>query len=82
MKFHKKELNKLFIVRWEDARAGLTVSLAEFVKYGFAMKETVGWLKYYDKEKIIVATERTLTDEDEFDLTIIPRRNITEMQEL
>ena len=80
MKLYKKELNKLVKVIWKDAKSAISANLHDFVKSGFAIKRSVGWLKYFDKEKIVIASENTISDEDEFDLTMIPFDWVTEME--
>jgi len=81
MKLLKREIDKLFLVKWKDAKGEIRASLTDFIKKGFAINTTVGWLKYYDKEKIVLASERTEGDADIFDLTMIPFDHIIEMAE-
>ena len=73
MRLCKKNLDKLCKIRWKDAKGGIRQSLVEFIKDGFAVNVTVGWLKHYDKEKIVIASEYTEKDFDTFDLCMIPR---------
>jgi len=69
MKLYKKELGKVCLITWSDAWTELDTTLVEFLNQGFANKETVGWLEYFDKEKIIICTERSGMRKD---LTMIP----------
>lgn len=80
MELYKKELNKLVVVRWKDAKGIIRGSLNTFVKEGFAINITVGWLKYFDADKIITASEYTVGDEETFDLCMIPRDWIEEVK--
>lgn len=50
MRLYKKELNKLCKVTWYDARSEIRTELAPFIKEGFAIIISVGWLKYFDKK--------------------------------
>ena len=78
MKLLKRDIGKLFLVRWEDANSEYATTLEDFLKKGFAVKESVGWLKHFDKDKIIFASERC---ENTFDLTMLSPDWVIEMTE-
>ena len=80
MKLYKKEIGKLCVIKWKDAKGGIRCSLQDFIKSGFAINITVGWLKYFDKEKVITASECTVGDDDVFDLCLIPYDWIVEIR--
>ncbi len=46
MKLNKKNINQLCIVTWRDAKSEIGVSLTSFLKEGFIINKTVGWLTY------------------------------------
>ena len=81
MKLQKKHLNKLFIVTWKDAKGEVSCTLSDFLREGWMINKTVGWLKYFDKEKVIIATETSELN-DILDLSWLPRGWITSMEEI
>jgi len=80
MKLYKKELNKLCVVKWKDAKGIIRGEMNKFIKDGFAVNVTVGWLKYFDSDKIVMASEFTVGDDEVFDLNMIPRDWIEELK--
>ena len=71
MKLYKKNLGQLCILRWKDAKGQMGTTLQAFVKEGFMVNKTVGWLEYFDKEKVVLVTERSEQVEN-VDAVMIP----------
>ena len=72
MKLYRKNLNQLCIITWKDAKGDMNVTLAAFLKDGWEINTTVGWLIYFDNEKIVLATEKSELCEGK-DLVWIPK---------
>lgn len=72
MKLNKKNLNKLCIITWKDAKGSMGTTLQAFLKEGFITNETVGWLVHYDLDKVVLCTERA-KEIDNGDFVLIPR---------
>ena len=79
MRLSKKSLNKLAIVAWEDAKGQMGTTLQAFLKEGFIVNETVGWLVYYDLKKVVLQTERSV-GMDSGDFVMIPRGWIVKIE--
>jgi len=79
MRLSKKNLNQLCIVTWKDAKGVQGDTLSSFLKEGWMVNKTVGWLKYYDKEKVITASEMS-EGREELDMVWIPRGWITDVE--
>jgi len=71
MRLSKKNLNQLCIITWKDAKGSIGVTLKDFLKEGWMINKTVGWIVYFDKEKVILATEIN-DNSDTKDLVWIP----------
>ena len=71
MKLYKKNLNSLCILTWKDAKGQMGATLATFLKEGFIINKTVGWLEHFDKEKVVLSTEKS-ENSDTMDLVMIP----------
>ncbi len=75
------KINKLYKIYWDDAKSEHAITLNEFVKKGFAKKESVGWVVYEDDDKIVQCSEKV--GESEFkqdmsgDFTMIPKAWVT-----
>lgn len=80
MKLYKKEIGKLFLTTWKDAWAESGITLRDALKKGFEVNHTIGWLRYFDNDKIIISHEYSDHCEVE-DFSFIPRDWIIEMEE-
>jgi len=81
MRFYKREIGKKVIIKWDDTISHLAVKLEQVLKEGCAKKTNIGWLAYYDKDKVILKSEKWAGD-DSGDYTLIPRGMITEVRVL
>lgn len=81
MKLYKKELNKLCKVVWKDARYETGITLREMIKKEFEVNTSVGWLRHFTKEYVIISAEYSLYSEGE-DFTLVPIEWITELEML
>ena len=79
MKLNKKNINQLCIVTWKDAKCEAGATLTAFLKEGFFINKTVGWVMYYDKDKLVIATEKCANTET-MDMVMIPRLWVDEIE--
>ena len=75
-------IDKIVLVTWKDAKSELGTSLGEFVKRGFVINNSVGWLKLYDEEKVVLCSEKAINADDSDDFTMIPTQWIIDIKEL
>jgi len=83
MKLSKNKLYKLCKVIWNDAQTKSSEVLSDFIKDAFAEKVSVGWLVYFDNEKLILCPERITTQDFNVnmfgDFTAVPIKWIKEI---
>ncbi len=79
IRLKKKDINKLCIVSWEDAKGDYNVTLDDFLKEGFIINLSVGFLMYYDSKKIILASEISKSSKN-CDLCMIPSGWVKEIK--
>ena len=80
MRLYKKNLNQPCIVTWLDAKAEYSVSVHDFINSGFKINKTIGWLKHFDKECVVIATKITKDEESLYDLVMVPKEQVKEIE--
>ena len=80
------KLNKLYKTYWDDSKSEHATTLNEFIRKGFAKKESVGWLVYEDKDRIVLCSEKDREEkfkpEMSGDFTMINRTWVKKMERI
>ena len=82
MRFSRKEIGKLFILKWKDAYSAHGVSLSEMLKKGLILKTSIGWLAHIEKDFVSIIVEKDDIGDDLFDRTNIPIKWIVDKTEI